>query len=221
MHHDTHEKHGHTSSTLEDKVVFFFVAVGIITITLGFFALIDFLPEKPGEETATEETTPEPESDDIVEAPVSSEALPVKIIIDALDREVDVLNPTANTVEALDAALLSGVVRHPDSADFVNEGTIFLLGHSSYLPNVMNKNFQAFNGLQKLQWGDVIRLQSADLEYVYSVEKVYEVKASEAEVPLQFDEARLIIATCNSFGTKDDRFVVEAKLVMKRPLPSV
>jgi LPXTG-site transpeptidase (sortase) family protein len=109
-------------------------------------------------------------------------------------------------------------VRHPDSADFKNVGNIFILGHSSYLPNVVNKSFQAFNGIQKMTWGDKIRLQSADTEYIYRVEKVYKTKASDAVVPPTPGKARLTLATCNSFGSKDDRFVVEAVLIDTKPL---
>lgn len=216
---DTHQhtKTSNFSSKLEERIVFFFVAIGVVTLTLGFLVLIDFVPESPTEESSALPMEGATEYEDVAQvAPVSTEAQPIKIFIDSLDREVAILNPASNTVEALDTALLSGVVRHPDSADLVNEGTIFLLGHSSYLPTVNNKNFQAFNGIQKLVWGDTIRLHSGDMEYVYSVDRVYEAKASSAEIPLQFDVPKLVLATCNSFGTKDDRFIVEATLVSKQ-----
>lgn len=210
------------STKFEQRVVFFFVAVGVITVTLGVFKLFDFLPEKPNAESVEVMTSEESETISMRETSVETLSdvapLPVSIIFDSLEREVKVLNPESNTVEALDTALLSGVVRHPDSADFANEGTMFLLGHSSYLPNVQNRNFQAFNGIQKLEWGDIIRVRSADMEYVYSVDKVYEAKASSAEVPLQFDVPKLVLATCNSYGTKDDRYIVEASLIMKRAI---
>jgi len=147
------------------------------------------------------------------------DALPVKIIFDALDeRVVPVLNPASRSVEALDTALLSGVVRHPDSADFERVGTILLFGHSSYLPSVINKNFQAFNGIQKMTWGDIIRLQSSDTEYVYRVDRVYEVSANDAEIEIAAGEAKLTLVTCDSFGAKTDRFVVEATLVRQNTL---
>jgi len=138
---------------------------------------------------------------------------PDRLIIDKLDRSVAVLNPSSDTIEAMDAALLKGVVRHPDTADFVDTGNMLILGHSSYLPNVFNKNFQALNGLQNLTWGDIVRLQSADTEYVYRVERVYQAKATELTIPNDRGESRLTLATCNTFGAKEDRFVVEAVLV--------
>ena len=229
------------SSKREQRIVFFFVTVGTIALTYAFFYVVDFLPEQktdgsetPSRTEAEQRTVSETGTVTFSEtetvnrniktpgsAAVVSEdaALPVAIIFDSLDdKKVRVLNPESSTVEALDAALLSGVIRHPDSADFAQKGTIFLLGHSSYLPNVMNKNFQAFNGIQKMKWGDTIRLRSIDTEYVYTVDRVYEAKASSAEVPMQYDVAKLVLATCNTFASKDDRFVVEATLVDSYPL---
>lgn len=148
-----------------------------------------------------------------------AEVLPTKIIFDDLDKEITVLNPESREIADLDAALLEGVVRHPDSANFSEPGNIFIFGHSSYLPNVFNKNFQAFNGIQELDWGDTIRVQSKEAEYTYFVEKVYKVKATEdVVIPNTPGKARLTLQTCNSFGSKDDRFIVEAKLVSERIL---
>ena len=215
MQEPIHNHHIQYPSKLEQRITFFFVCMGIIAITYGVLYVFDFLPEKPGEtntETVEEEVTKNEVTKE-VNAP-----LPIKISFDSLDREAVVLNAELDTIEALDAALLEGVVRHPDSADFKNTGTIFLLGHSSYLPNVKNKNFQAFNGIQKLKWGDTIRLESNDTEYVYSVDRVYEAKASDASVPLQYETAKLVLATCNSFGSKDDRYIVEASLIRTTPL---
>ncbi len=228
MNEHTHGIEGLFRSKLEQRVVFFFVFVGIVAITYGFFLLIDFLPEKPSAETETAEeivATPEPEP--VKEEPktlepavVSIDPLPTAIIFDTLEREVRVLNPESDDVQTLDDALLRGVVRHPGSGSFTDVGTIFILGHSSYLPKVNNKNFQAFNGIQKLAWGDTIRLRSSNREYVYAVDRVYEAKASAAEVPIEQGAKKLILATCNSFGTKDDRFIVEATLVSEKPLNS-
>lgn len=164
--------------------------------------------------TVEEHTTPSTEMVSAVDNP-----LPVRIIFEDLNnKSVPVLNPAASDIASLDAALLKGVVRHPDSADFSEPGNIFILGHSSYLPNVINKNFQAFNGIQKLTWGDTIRVQTADMEYSYRVEEVFEAPASEIFVPATPGEAKLTLATCNVLGAKEDRFVVEAKLVDSKPL---
>jgi LPXTG-site transpeptidase (sortase) family protein len=202
----------------EQKLTFVLVFFGIITLTYGILFAIDFIPEAPEVTEKTEELSPAPTVEIVRDEVKSLDPTPNRIIIDKLDREIVILNPDTSTIEALDAALLEGVVRHPDSADFGQEGTMFLLGHSSYLPNVFNKNFQAFNGIQKLTWGDRIRVQSSDTEYVYRVDRVYETKASEAEIEIVTGEPKLALATCDSFGAKDDRFVVEATLIEQFPL---
>lgn len=159
-----------------------------------------------------------PDTSSSAPAMSNESALPRTIIIDKLNRTLPVLNPESRTIADLDQALLSGVVRHPDSATFAQEGTMFILGHSSYLPSVHNQFFQAFNGLQNLEWGDTIRVRSSDTEYVYQVERVYKAKAEDVEVSIAHTGARLFLATCNSFGSKDDRYIVEAKLLYSEPL---
>lgn len=215
----TESSHTKTPSRLNTGVVFFFVTMGVIALTYGFFYAIDFLPEKKVEkETEIKAIDAEKKETDTDSSAVGIDPFPETIIFDALDREVTILNPETADAATLDEALLKGVIRHPDSADFARKGTMFLLGHSSYLPVVRNKNFQAFNGIQKMKWGDTIRLRSSDKEYVYSVDKVYEAKASNASVPIEWGIDKLILATCNSFGTKEDRYMVEASLVEVRDI---
>jgi len=98
------------------------------------------------------------------------------------------------------------------------EGNVFILGHSSYLPNVFNQNFQAFNGIQDLEWGDVIEVTSADTVYEYRVEKVYRARAQDVTVPIAGTGNMLTLATCNSFGSVDDRYVVEANQTGSRAI---
>jgi LPXTG-site transpeptidase (sortase) family protein len=142
----------------------------------------------------------------------STQDLPVSMYIEKLGRTVEVLNPVSRTIADLDTALLDGAVRHPDSAAPNQDGNVFILGHSSYLPNVFNRNFQAFNGIQNLQWGDTITLTSDDAVYTYRVEKVYKARASDITVPIAGTSQLLTLATCNSFGSTDDRYIVEATL---------
>ena len=238
----THNEDVHTPqlyvSRLEERLVFFLVFTGVLALSYGLFFVVDFLPEKPtltessfvsassvaSEVLALEENLDEnsamgvnapKEDSDVLTTNETVDPHPNRIIFDTLDKEVPVLNPESRSIESLDTALLSGAVRHPDSADFVQEGTIFLFGHSSYLPTVINKNFQAFNGIQKLKWGDTIRLQSSDTEYVYRVDRVYETSAVNAEVTIETGKSKLTLVTCDSFGSKSDRFVVEATLMKK------
>lgn len=209
------------AATLRERVLAFlftfFVVFTLLYITLTAFQVV---PTVAVAELATNEDVEEvinnAGDDETVTQEVVTEdraILPLTLTIDKYDRTVTVLNPESRVVSDLDAALLEGVVRHPDSATLQEDGTVFILGHSSYLPSVNNKNYQAFNGVQNLEWGDTIRVASDDTEYVYQVERVYKARASEVEVPIAGDRKRLVLATCNSFGSKDDRFIVEAVLV--------
>ncbi|MEZ4195170.1 MAG: sortase [Candidatus Paceibacterota bacterium] len=213
------------------KISFLVTFFVIFLLSYAFFAWLDLLPEPVSTEKAESvtETVVNESSPENAESVISSSTeleseaskeieplLPDTIIIDSLDRTITVLNPTSTKVEDLDAALLYGVVRHPDSATLERDGSVFILGHSSYLPTVLNRNFQAFNGIQNLKFGDTIRLQSNDQEYVYRVDKVYRTKAQDATVPIAGVKQRLILATCNSFGSIDDRYIVEADLLEVR-----
>jgi LPXTG-site transpeptidase (sortase) family protein len=203
------------------KVPFLVAFFVVFTLTYGILYAVDFLPEpKTTEETpaVSEESTavaPEVEPAPVVEVVAE---LPTQLTIPSLDRMVTVLNPETRDIAALDTELLKGVVRHPDSARLGEEGNVVILGHSSYLPNVMNRNFQALNGVQKMQWGDTIELESEGTLYTYRVEKVYQAKASGVTIPTDVKGKRLTLVTCNSFGAKEDRFIVEAKLLSEKAL---
>jgi LPXTG-site transpeptidase (sortase) family protein len=209
------------------KMKFFGVFFLIFSVSYLLLVAIDFVPE-PKEATETEEVeTVEPAVEieqtattdpNKLLSPDGEAALPTSMYIKKLDRTITVLNPESRSIAELDQALLSGVVRHPDSAHLAQNGNVFILGHSSYLPQVMNKNFQAFNGIQDLAWGDTIEVTSGSYVSVYEVEKVFKANAADVTVPVAGDEPRLTLATCNSFGSKDDRFIVEAERIEVRAL---
>src|SRR3989344_8096563 len=121
------------------KYAFFVVFMVIVTLSYGFLFAIDFIPEAPDKTEKTSGTDgelvpvvtddtgidsvsdPEIKTTDNESHPAvveTSNALPLRIIIDKLEKDIKVLNPTDDSVPALDEALLSGVDRHPDSAAF-------------------------------------------------------------------------------------------------------
>jgi len=200
----------------------------VMSIGYGFLYYIDFVPEPVKTDEAATSSIPivketvdqEVEKETEIEpATTWNEPYPVSITLDSLGRTINVLNPTSRSVADLDAALLKGVVRHPDSADLNEQnGNMLILGHSSYLKNVFNKNYQAFNGIQNLEWGDTITIRSRDYQYTYRVDRVYQAKASNVTIPTKSTGQKLTLATCNTFGAKEDRFIVEAVLVSKKAL---
>ncbi len=208
-----HELWGH-------KLKFFLTFFVVLMVSYLALVAVDFVPEEPAVEVIPETMVEEKaEPAPIVPAIIEEvTVLPTAITIPRLDKVVPVLNPTSRSIADLDAALLEGVVRHPDSALVGQTGNVFILGHSSYLPNVLNRHFQAFNGIQSLEWGDTIEVATEAGVYIYRVEKVYQAQASNVTVPIDVSEKMLTLATCNSFGSVDDRYIVEAIQVDIRPL---
>jgi LPXTG-site transpeptidase (sortase) family protein len=212
----------------EQKYAFFGVFFLVFMFSYLVLVAIDFVPEPKGAVDEVENLQVEPTSTEIEQSAqtdfnlpmgdVSNPVLPTSLYIEKLDRTIPVLNPSSSEVVDLDNALLNGVVRHPDSAHMAQAGNVFILGHSSYLPSVINQNFQAFNGIQDLAWGDRIEVTSEGFVLTYEVEKVYKAKAADVTIPVADTGARLTLATCNSFGSKDDRFIVEAKRIDIRAL---
>ncbi|MGB4076080.1 MAG: sortase [Minisyncoccia bacterium] len=148
-----------------------------------------------------------------VTLPAGGGEIPVRIEIPTLGIRALVVNPTSANIATLDQALLAGTVRYPGSGIPGEEGNVLIFGHSSHLPVVYNQAFKAFNEIQELERGDRIILYGETNVFLYEVEKVEEANASTDAIPLAVSGAYLTLATCNNFGTKQDRFIVTAKLV--------
>ena len=139
------------------KMSFLITFFLVFLATYAVLAWVDFLPEPVTPKTPEKEVilndqnTLESEAKNDKKTSFVGNILPEKITFDSLNRSVTVFNPNSRNVTELDNALLNGVVRHPDSATLGQNGTVFILGHSSYLPKVLNENFQAFNGIQDLK----------------------------------------------------------------------
>jgi len=189
------------------RTALFFTFIGFFLLTYVFLAMVDSLPETTPTAPVTEQAL---ETQQPVET-VAPEA-PVRIAVKKIDLNVTIENPTSTDIEVLDAALLKGAVRYPTSAQLGQEGTVLLFGHSSYLPIVNNKNFKAFDDIQNLVAGDSISVYSAGMEYRYSVTSMRKAKATEDVVELPATGKHLALVTCDSFGTKSDRFIVTADL---------
>lgn len=151
-------------------------------------------------------------------APAGQE-FPSRVVIGAIGVDAFVSNPAESDVETLDKALLSGAVRYPGSARLNEDGTVYLFAHSSFLKIVHNSAYRTFNNIQKLSPGSEIHVYSATSDYVYRVTSVLLVDAERALVDLSAGKgAKLVLSTCDSFGAKSQRFVVEADFAGRSPL---
>lgn len=203
---------GGIRTILKRPWVFLAVFLIIFFLISTFLFIIDFVPEP--------RTAPTDEPAPVAQAPVVIEE-PVRVIVDKVGINTQVENPNSTDAATLDAELLKGAVRYPTSAKLGEAGTVYLFGHQSYLPVVKNKAFKAFNDIQKLTAGDTIRVQSATAEYEYRVTSVTLTTAADGVIPLGGSEGKLILSTCNSLGADhEERYVVEAELVLRRTLDS-
>lgn len=214
--------HEFINAIRQHPLYFFAVFFGVVFATYLFLYLIDFYPEpKTTEEEHDTEVVLEDEdgtlsiehTEDVVDeqAYVAAGELPRSLTIEPLGKTVTVLNSASADMATLERDLQNGVIRHPDSVELGQKGNVVILGHSSYLPNVINKNYQAFNGVQNLKWGDLITVESDDAQYVYRVDRVYKATTDEV-VPVEGTEQTLTLVTCNVLAGKDDRYIVEATL---------
>ena len=142
---------------------------------------------------------------------------PVRVVSSAISLDVTVANPTSTDAKTLDALLLKGAVRYPNSAVLGQSGTVLIFGHSSYLPVVLNKAYKTFDGVQYLKPGDTISVYSTDKEYRYTVTSVQMENTSDS-VSMDTNGEHLVLVTCDVFGEKTDRWVVSADFVGTYPL---
>ena len=187
------------------------LTVLVFAASVGALAALDLLPESKVTPTLTASRVEETET--VATAP----ELPVRIEIPSIKLAVKIANPESTKVEVLDAALHDGVVRYPTSAELGTEGNVIVFGHSSYLPVVNNKAYKAFNEIQNLKVGDEIMIVGETRTYVYTVEGVRSADAGKDGIPLTVTGSKLTLATCDSFGTPSDRFIVSAGLVESYP----
>lgn len=140
---------------------------------------------------------------------------PVRMLVPAISLDLAVQNPDTRDIAVLDALLEKGPARYVDSAKLGETGTMIIFAHSSHLPIVHNKMFQAFNRVPDLKAGDSITMQGEDSKnYMYSVTKVYQADASNTNIDMSPSlGTRLVLVTCDTLTGKSARFVLEASFV--------
>jgi LPXTG-site transpeptidase (sortase) family protein len=200
------------------KWSFGFLFMLIFMGSVGTLSTLDLLPEAPTAEATgiTEHVTPIENQPVVVSIAEPEE--PVKIEIPTLKLSATIANPTSTSIAVLDELLRHGAVRYPGSARLAEDGNVVLFGHSSYLPVVKNPAYRTFNEIQNLKAGDVIIVSSSGKAYTYKVRTVEKENANEGAIPLAVSGKILTLATCNTFASKDDRFIVTADFVESHSL---
>jgi LPXTG-site transpeptidase (sortase) family protein len=137
---------------------------------------------------------------------------PTRIVIDKIGVDSLISNPLSTDVATLDEYLLQGAVRYPGSG-LLGQGNMFLFGHSTGIKVVNNQAYKTFNGLKDLKAGDIIKVYGSSKFYTYSVATVTLVDDSQALVEFGNNKNMLTLSTCNTFGAKSERYVVEANYI--------
>jgi len=181
----------------------------ILFITFGVLYFLGFVPEElkmsygryPENNVLTKENA----------------ETPLTIKIPSISVDVEVYNPQSTSTAVLDSFLAKGAVHYPGSGD-LGFGNVFIFGHNTRLAVVNNQGFKAFNGLKDLKEGDLINVYSDKSIFSYKVSSVKLEGAEKALVVFDTDIHKLTLSTCDTFGAKSDRYVVEAEYVGKKAL---
>jgi LPXTG-site transpeptidase (sortase) family protein len=141
---------------------------------------------------------------------------PVRIIIPAGNIDLPVQNPSTTDVDALDALLKHGPAHFINSANLGEAGNLIIFAHSSHLPVVINKMFQAFNNIPKLKAGDSITLVGDDgKDYLYSVVSVVKASVNDGTTidTSALHGTNLTLVTCDTLTGVSARFVLSATFI--------
>ena len=137
---------------------------------------------------------------------------PEHISIPSIGLDSDIENPVTTNIDKLDDELAKGPVHYPGSGT-VGVGNMYIFGHSTGFPVVINKAYKVFNDLHTLSAGDLIYVQSGDSSYEYKVRDVHKVDKNDTLIQFDTNTTMLTLSTCDSFGAKTDRYVVQADYV--------
>ncbi len=140
---------------------------------------------------------------------------PVRISISSVGINLPVQNPSTINVDTLDALLVNGPARYADSATLGQVGTVVIFAHSSHLPIVHNKMYQAFNNIPNVQQGDVVTITGSDgSDYLYHVDSVVKADVNDGTtIPLTGSGTKLTLVTCDTLTGKSARYILTATFV--------
>jgi len=203
-------------------VVFFVTFAGLYTIGLvpsefesSGYSLFDEVKDTvlAGEPTIVAPST------GTSSAPVFTGESPTHITIPEIGVDATVSDPTTTNVDALDDDLGHGAVHYPGSG-LLADGNVYIFGHSTNWSIVHNQAYKTFNDLNNLSVGDEIDVTGQTHVFVYKVTSVRLANDSEIWVDFSGTKPELTLSTCNTFGQKQQRYVVTANYAYSYPIGS-
>jgi len=202
-------------------VAFLMITVGVFALCTLILVAFDMVPTAPAAPPLEHEALSALSLNTPKEIEEPTDTVPVRISIPTIGVDSVIVTPDSTDVAVLDRALLTGAVHYPSSVAAGQKGTMLIFGHSSYLPVVKNKAFQAFNELGTLKAGEIITIYTTSHAFDYRVRAVSLARAEDTTIHFASEESLLTLATCNTFGSKEERWVATATYAGKRSLPSV
>ncbi len=218
----------HYSLHMKNVLNFILWLIFIFAVTFAALYVLDLVPEEfKRKDASAAAVLPEvpvmesgvEQSDGWVTASDPT-ADPMRLVIEKISVDTPVFNPLSNQDDILNQNLLRGAVHYPGSGTLKDTSNLFIFGHSTNHTVVSNESYKTFNRLEELNLGDIIRVQSRTDEYIYEITSLSRVSADEALVVFSNKKRMLTLSTCDSFGAKTDRFVVEAEFVKSGSLGS-
>jgi len=190
------------------KFIFYFITIFLVAFILLYSA--GLVPEsiKSNDGDSLKTLWDKAQKTDIDRDTIVGEN-PVRIVIDKIGVDSIISNPNTTNIATLDEYLKQGAVRYPGSG-LIGSGNMFIFAHSTGIKVVQNQAYKAFNGLKDLESGDIIKVYGAAKVYQYRVSSVTLVDESRALVEFSDNKNMLTLSTCNTFGAKSERYVVEA-----------
>jgi len=195
-------------SKKKDIFVSALITAVVFIETLAVLSVLGLAPRSlsfnPQEKTPTVKNT-----NQIIDSSNENYTRPDRISIPKVGIDSNIEKPNTADVSVLDNSLTKGAVHYPGSGS-VEKGNMFLFGHSTNWQVVQNEAYRTFNGIEKLESGDEIYIEADGETYVYKVKSVVLVDEDDALVEFDNSSRTLTISTCNTFGEKQERWVVEA-----------
>lgn len=153
----------------------------------------------------------------VIEQPVETRKeyhgeYPTQIIIPSIGVNAKVSVPKNTSAAVLDDNLTRGAVYYPGSG-LLADGNVFIFGHSTNWKVVNNPAYKTFNGFKDVKEGAEIRVKGTSNTFVYKVLSVTLANDDETWIDLSSDKKLLTLSTCNSFGKKQERYVIKAEYV--------
>ncbi len=199
------------------KLMFAGIFCAIFFVSFGVLYLLGLVPselQSTNEESSLPDATPTETVASSQASTTASPAVPLgeeplRIKISAIDVDSPIRNPASTNAEILDDELTKGVVHYPGSG-YLGQGNMFLFGHGSGLAVIHNQAYRVFTLIKNLKAGDAVHVFSSTKDYTYTVRKVTLVDAGNALIDFSTKKNILTLSTCNTFGAKQERYVVEA-----------